>query len=304
MYTVKHDLTHYEWSTNSKDDLLFELDILQKKHSERGSSESLSIRYMDDTKQIVDERTLTLPLTESIDDYLSDFGVADTAVPEKKKRFSMFGSLFSRRKNSSIESEETLEHKEVSSESVNESYTAPEISIDTESVLSDELLETLESKQEETEIMVDSENIDDEENITPLESTKIDSESDHFTDSEEAIEIQSIVETEYDSEVFHSEALVDEVETSEEEIDEEVVESVSSDKNHQYPLQRSSQTTMSSVSYRDIDSLSTYDLQNELEDRILFENQKIEAYIQKLQKRKRKNELLLQTLKNVDLLED
>lgn len=92
MFIVKHDLTHYEWQTTTKDELLMELDVLIAKHRKRGTKETIVIEQFSAEGKLLDSVTLELPTNENIDERLSNFGVVVVSEP-RQSRFGFFNSF-------------------------------------------------------------------------------------------------------------------------------------------------------------------------------------------------------------------
>lgn len=102
MFLVTNLNTKREWQADSRDELLYQLDV-ENTRLRREDSYGIKVQHLnEETGEILEETFLTLPLDITVDELLADFG---RKRPKKKKGFPFFG-LFRRKPKKKQEEEE------------------------------------------------------------------------------------------------------------------------------------------------------------------------------------------------------
>ncbi|HEM3587012.1 TPA: hypothetical protein U1B91_000258 [Streptococcus suis] len=102
MFLVTNLNTKREWQADSRDELLYQLDV-ENTRLRREDSYGIKVQHLnEETGEILEETFLTLPLDITVDELLADFG----RKGKKKKRVLPFFGLFRRKLKKKQEEEE------------------------------------------------------------------------------------------------------------------------------------------------------------------------------------------------------
>ncbi|MGT2910678.1 hypothetical protein ACVR1I_03055 [Streptococcus cameli] len=268
MYRVENNITHQSWTVTSRDDLLSELELMDARRKPLDPRQEMIIYHLTEDGEILDKILLIFPLEATIDLLLENFGQS-----KKTGILSWMPGLFRRK-------------TKVSKEEMNRSEKVEEIMEETRE----------DSPQEQHSEEVNDDKVDAVLESVTLPNSSSQNEEDSifshtYQESKEELQVPS--KTFYEEGVKSSSESVQEVDVSMSEQDEEVLKS---------PVITSALSEKShSVIPRGAESLSTYALQLEFEERIQREVSLIDEQIEQLMKRKKEHLHLLSSIRQLEL---
>lgn len=92
MFQVQNQATYSQFQVKTRDELLFELDLLGARQKKKGEKATFNVFYLDEDGRLQDKRSLTFPLEGTVDEALVDFG------QNKIQKSGFFKRLFSFKK--------------------------------------------------------------------------------------------------------------------------------------------------------------------------------------------------------------
>lgn len=260
MFQVTNLLTFQSWSATTRDELLSELEHMNARRQPLDPPETVEIVHVDDEGEIMEERfLLEFPLQGTIDEVLEEFGYGKAKTPKRSKP-GFFKRLFFKRDNSPKDL--TLAHSSTAVIEPNldkETEDSPQ-----EAVQIPEHQEVLDQLLEET---AKAPEVDDARPNPSQELAEEGKEDQSATEEVEAVQPSSELfndVSEPSDEVTDKPALVSEPSSS---------PALDSENPAILPAQ---------VGPRNLESLSTYDLQREFVGRIDKEVAAIDVKIQEL----------------------
>lgn len=168
MFQVQNKTTYSSFTVETRDELLFELDILDARQKMNQTSESFDLFYLDKDGRLLDKRSITFPLEGTVDAALVDFGYV------KAKKPGFFKRLFSFKKKEKatelqVEANPTNEGasitavKEQEEMSVSDLLTSTALTVEEEAIPETTLPEEEVTEEDETSVEVDSHDLDESE---------------------------------------------------------------------------------------------------------------------------------------------
>ncbi|MBF0778918.1 hypothetical protein [Streptococcus cuniculi] len=88
MFQVQNQATYSQFQVKTRDELLFELDLLGARQKKKGENATFNVFYLDEDGRLQDKRSLTFPLEGIVDEVLADFGQANQKTGFFKRLFS------------------------------------------------------------------------------------------------------------------------------------------------------------------------------------------------------------------------
>lgn len=272
MFQVTNLLTFQSWSVTTRDELLSELEHMNARRQPLDPPETVEIVHVDDEGEIMEERfLLEFPFQGTIDEVLEGFGYGKVKTPKRSKP-GFFKRLFFRKKTKPKEdlspdnsSQETLEPE--LDKKVEDSAQLTTEATDHQEVLGQLLEETAKAPE-----------VDDARPNPSQEPVEEGKEDQSATEEVEAVQPSSELlndVSEPSDEVTDKPALVSEPASS---------PALDPENPAYLPKASSSEPAIlpAQVGPRDLESLSTYDLQREFVGRIDKEVAAIDVKIQDL----------------------
>lgn len=291
MFQVQNQATYSQFQVKTRDELLFELDLLGARQKKKGEKAAFDVFYLDEAGRLQDKRSLTFPLEGTVDEALADFG------QDKLKKLGFFKRLFSFKKKDkqTVSQVEAIPTNNESSST--EAETQEEMSVAdllTSTALAEEKMAhetTLQEEEftEESEMSVeaDSHDVDEEENDDSDSIFDHVASSASLDDEEEAVSGEENVPFEEAEE----QSLPEEVE-----VEEQSPFEVNKEKQATLVENRSSSTILKVTESRDIESLTAIHQKQSFELQLQEEVDQIEELITRLTKQKEGHLKLLQYL--------
>lgn len=304
MFQVQNQATYSQFQVATRDELLFELDLLNAKQKKKGTTASFDLFYLDENGRLVDKISIHFPLSTTVDEALIDFGHL------KPKKAGFLKRLFSfKRKEKTVavvpatdqdsKKEEVVEKEGIAEEADGRREELSVVDLLHSTALREEerASETAfhdEEFTEEAEMSLESQSHD----LNEVEIDNSDSLFDHVADSsplEEEVSIEEEGIGEGAEEMVLSETTVEDEKLSHDESDGKAKEEKNETASKAQPLSLDA-TILKVTSSRDVESLTVTRQKASFELQLQEEVAQIDQLIHQLEKQKQGHLKLLHHL--------